>query len=93
MSLDLRSLIGKLDDTSRRSLEGAAGLAVSRTHYDVEMDFADLGVYNVAKRAVFVVDEDGELRCALEVARHSAFAEPLPVSHSDRFAGTECRAV
>jgi type VI secretion system protein VasG len=38
MSLDLRSLIGKLDDTSRRALEGAAGLAVSRTHYDVEME-------------------------------------------------------
>jgi type VI secretion system protein VasG len=38
MSLDLRSLIGKLDDTSRRALEGAAGLAVSRTHYTVEME-------------------------------------------------------
>ena len=38
MSLDLRSLIGKLDDTTRRSLEAAAGLAVSRTHYDVEME-------------------------------------------------------
>ena len=29
--------------------------------YDVEMDFADLGYYGVAKRAVFVVDEDGEI--------------------------------
>ncbi|WP_410765035.1 redoxin domain-containing protein [Haloferax sp. DFSO60] len=29
--------------------------------YDVEMDFADLGVYGVAKRAVFVVDADGEV--------------------------------
>ncbi len=38
MSLDLRSLIGKLNETSRRSLEGAAGLAVSRTHYDVEFE-------------------------------------------------------
>jgi type VI secretion system protein VasG len=38
MSLDLRSLIGKLDDTSRRALEGAAGLAVSRTHYEVELE-------------------------------------------------------
>jgi len=27
--------------------------------YDVAMDFAELGVENVAKRAVFVVDEDG----------------------------------
>lgn len=27
--------------------------------YDVRMDFADLGVYGVAKRAVFVVDSNG----------------------------------
>jgi peroxiredoxin len=29
--------------------------------YDVRMDFADLGVPGVAKRAVFVVDGDGEV--------------------------------
>ncbi|MFW5919625.1 MAG: redoxin domain-containing protein [Halanaeroarchaeum sp.] len=29
--------------------------------YDVEMDFADLGYYGVAKRAVFVIDADGEV--------------------------------
>lgn len=29
--------------------------------YDVEMDFGDLGVENIAKRAVFVVDRDGEI--------------------------------
>lgn len=29
--------------------------------YDVEMDFADMGYYGVAKRAVFVVDEDGKV--------------------------------
>jgi len=29
--------------------------------YDVEMDFADMGYYGVAKRAVFVVDADGEI--------------------------------
>jgi type VI secretion system protein VasG len=38
MSLDLRSLIGKLDDTTRRALEGAAGLAMSRSHYEVELE-------------------------------------------------------
>ncbi|SIR73521.1 redoxin domain-containing protein [Natronorubrum thiooxidans] len=32
--------------------------------YDVEMDFADLGVYGVAKRSVFVVDADGEVTYA-----------------------------
>ena len=29
--------------------------------YDLSMDFADLGVYGVAKRSVFVVDGDGEI--------------------------------
>lgn len=29
--------------------------------YNVSMDFEALGVHNVAKRAVFVVDEDGEI--------------------------------
>ncbi|HXX46683.1 MAG TPA: Clp protease N-terminal domain-containing protein, partial [Myxococcota bacterium] len=38
MTLDLRSLIGRLDATSRRALEGAAGLCLSRTHYEVELE-------------------------------------------------------
>ncbi len=38
MSLNLRSLIGKLTDTSRRGLEGAVGLAASRTHYEVDLE-------------------------------------------------------
>lgn len=32
--------------------------------YGVRMDFADLGYYGVAKRAVFVIDEDGEITYA-----------------------------
>ena len=36
MNLNLRSLIGKLTDTTRRSLESAAGLCLSRTNYEVE---------------------------------------------------------
>lgn len=38
MSLNLRSLIGKLNQTTRAGLEGAAGIAVTRTHYDVELE-------------------------------------------------------
>jgi len=38
MALNLRSLIGKLNDTSRGALEAAAGLCLSRTHYDVEIE-------------------------------------------------------
>jgi len=38
IQIDLRSLVGRLNDTTRQSLEGAAGLCLSRTHYDVEVE-------------------------------------------------------
>ncbi len=38
MSLNLKSLIGKLNDPTRSALEAAAGLCVSRTHYDIEVE-------------------------------------------------------
>ncbi|NWF83718.1 MAG: type VI secretion system ATPase TssH [Bryobacteraceae bacterium] len=38
MSVNLKSLISKLNDTSRRALESAAGLCVARTHYNVEIE-------------------------------------------------------
>jgi hypothetical protein len=37
-SLDLKLLVGRLDDWCRRSLEGAAGLTLSRSHYNVEVE-------------------------------------------------------
>jgi type VI secretion system protein VasG len=38
MDVNLKSLIGKLNRSTRNALEGAAGLCVSRTHYDVEVE-------------------------------------------------------
>ena len=38
MSVNLKSLIAKLNDTTRGALEAAAGLCLSRTHYDVEIE-------------------------------------------------------
>jgi type VI secretion system protein VasG len=38
VALDLRSLIGKMNDTCRRSLEAAAGFTLSRSHYNVEVE-------------------------------------------------------
>jgi len=38
MSVNLRSLIGKLNDTTRNVLEASAGFCLSRTHYDVEVE-------------------------------------------------------
>src|SRR5665811_1791419 len=38
MAVNLKSLIGKLNDPTRSALEGAAGLCLSRTHYDIEIE-------------------------------------------------------
>jgi len=38
MGLNLKSLIAKLNDQTRGALEGAAGLCLSRTNYDIEVE-------------------------------------------------------
>jgi type VI secretion system protein VasG len=38
MNVDLRSLIGRLNHEARNAIEAAAGLCLSRTHYDVEIE-------------------------------------------------------
>ena len=38
MSINLKSLIGKLNRTTRNAMEAAAGLCVSRAHYDIEIE-------------------------------------------------------
>lgn len=38
MSLNLKSLINKLDDATRSAFESAAGLCVSRTNYEIEVE-------------------------------------------------------
>jgi len=37
-AIDLKSLVGKLDEHCRRALEAAAGLTLSRSHYNVEIE-------------------------------------------------------
>ena len=36
--VNLKSLVGRLNDTTRRALEASAGLCLSRTHYNVEIE-------------------------------------------------------
>ncbi|HEX6053544.1 MAG TPA: type VI secretion system ATPase TssH [Gemmatimonadaceae bacterium] len=38
MAVNLRALIGKLNAAARGAVEGAAGLCLSRTHYDIEIE-------------------------------------------------------
>ncbi|HTH97155.1 MAG TPA: type VI secretion system ATPase TssH [Stellaceae bacterium] len=37
-AVDLRSLVGNLDSTARRALEAAAGSAMAKTHYEIEIE-------------------------------------------------------
>src|SRR5450432_2874269 len=38
MSVSLKSIVSKLNDTTRKVLEDAAGLCLARTHYNVEVE-------------------------------------------------------
>ncbi|MFV9616375.1 MAG: type VI secretion system ATPase TssH, partial [Gammaproteobacteria bacterium] len=38
ITIDLKSLVGKLNESCRTALEGAAGLCLARTHYNVEIE-------------------------------------------------------
>ncbi len=38
MSVNVKALIGRLNDVCRSGLDGAAGLCFSRTHYDIEIE-------------------------------------------------------
>src|SRR5581483_10197389 len=38
MSVNMKALIGKLNDPTRAALEAAAGLCLSRTHYSIEIE-------------------------------------------------------
>ena len=48
MNVSLKALIGKLNDTTRSTLEGAAGLCLSRTHYDIEVEHFLVKLLDVA---------------------------------------------
>ena len=38
MSINLKALVGKLNEPTRNALQASAGLCLSRTHYDVEIE-------------------------------------------------------
>jgi type VI secretion system protein VasG len=38
MSINLKALIGKLNETTRKALESSAGLCLTRTNYDIEVE-------------------------------------------------------
>ncbi|HSM04761.1 MAG TPA: type VI secretion system ATPase TssH, partial [Longimicrobiales bacterium] len=57
MNVNLRSLIGKLNHETRGAVEAAAGLCLSRTHYDVEIEHFLMKLLDVT---------DGDCRAILQ---------------------------
>ena len=47
MNVNLRALIGRLNPQTRGAVEGAAGLCLARTHYDVEIEHYLLKVLDI----------------------------------------------
>jgi type VI secretion system protein VasG len=47
-AIDLKSLVGRLNEPCRRALEAAAGLTLSRTHYNVELEHWLLKLVDIA---------------------------------------------
>lgn len=57
--MDLRALIAKLDDTCRETLEAAAGLTLTRTHYNVEVEHWLLRLLERPSDVTIVLDHYG----------------------------------
>ena len=47
MKSNLKSLIGKLNDTCRKALESAAGLCLSQTHYEVDIEHFFIKLFEI----------------------------------------------
>ena len=57
VTIDLKSLVGRLNETSRNALEGAAGLCLSRTHYNVEIEHWLLKLLEVPNSDILAIFE------------------------------------
>ena len=72
MTTNLRALIGKLNTTSRNALEAAAGLCLSRTHYDIEIEHFLMKLLDAADSDFLVIARHFSLdksRLAAELTR------------------------
>ncbi len=61
VTIDLKSLVGRLNETSRNALEGAAGLCLSRTHYNVEIEHWLLKLLEVPDSDILAIFDKFEI--------------------------------
>jgi len=69
-AIDLKSLVGRLNEPCRRALEAAAGLTLSRTHYNVELEHWLIKLVDIADGDVIAIlrhyeVDEGRLRADL----------------------------
>ncbi|MCP4430448.1 MAG: type VI secretion system ATPase TssH [Gammaproteobacteria bacterium] len=61
ITIDLKSLVGKLNDTCRAALESGAGLCLARTHYNVEIEHWILKLLEIPDNDINALIEKFEL--------------------------------
>ncbi len=61
ITIDLKSLVGKLNETCRNTLEAAAGLCLARTHYNVEIEHWILKLLEIPDSDITALVEKFEL--------------------------------
>ncbi|HEY9052054.1 MAG TPA: type VI secretion system ATPase TssH [Gammaproteobacteria bacterium] len=61
ITIDLKSLVNKLNEPTRNALEGAAGLCLSRTHYNVEIEHWLLKLLEISDSDLLAVLEKFEI--------------------------------
>lgn len=69
ISIDLKSLVVKLNEPCRNALEGAAGLCLSRTHYNVEIEHWLLKLLEIPNSDIQAVLEKYEINIG-SLVRH-----------------------
>jgi type VI secretion system protein VasG len=72
VAVDLKSVVGRLSDIGRRQLEAAAGLTLSRSHYNVEIEHVLLKLVETAGSDVAAILRKREVdagRVAAELTR------------------------
>ena len=57
ITIDLKSLVGRLNEPCRTALEGAAGLCLARTHYNVEIEHWLLKLLEISDSDILAVLE------------------------------------
>ncbi|APZ92333.1 type VI secretion system ATPase TssH [Fuerstiella marisgermanici] len=90
-AVNLKSLIGKLNDVCTRSLEGAAGLCMSRTNYNVEIEHwllkllegSNTDIHAIAK--AFAIDPSrltADVMKAIDKLKTGNSSQPLLSQHT-----------